>query len=587
MQNMDEPPIICTTGTIYESEENIVMRSKSNKLTTEQTTRDVSNLLTQRLEREAKRIRIGLSKLGLPNSSLNETNQNESAKGFSPSFPSSATSSHYFTPDMKVASSTSHMNTNLFYQQPKDWELEKTSILRPSQDYRKYIEELNIKHEKDKQSLLRKLQLQEQRIEEIEGNYANQTQEFQSKIQNAEKYHKIKEQEWKQQYEATLQTEQEKYDRRLNGFHQRMHAKDQEFAKLEESILRETKSAPSSPVSSTFPQSFPQHNRRRFRNQPSPPVISKEQYDHDISMLQQEIKQLRTDHKQQLTHFESQKSTEISQITSTLQNQHTAQLKQVADALQSEHTCKNQELLLLIHALESEKKSYVEKLSHFDALKGQMDLDRTKEFELHQTMLQDLKQEVESLKQTNQTKLLQLTEKFQKSESRLKSLFMNENQQLTMQCQAKVENLIAEHQNNLQELSDTLENENQVVRIKHQTAFEELNRVFTNQKLDWDQKLSLLNKQNQKITLEYTNFKKETRLKTKELTNLQQELKTAKRIANDVLSVLVDSDHQKFDPNIPLPDLLRKALSNISSLKTRTSIMESMESPYLMSSYGY
>ncbi|KAI8076128.1 hypothetical protein BDF21DRAFT_422662 [Thamnidium elegans] len=543
---MDEPPIICTTGTIYESEENIVMvtrakveeyiqivhsfyagsisnmnkRSKSNKLTTEQTTRDVSNLLTQRLEREAKRIRIGLSKLGLPNSSLNETNQNESAKGFSPSFPSSATSSHYFTPDMKVASSTSHMNTNLFYQQPKDWELEKTSILRPSQDYRKYIEELNIKHEKDKQSLLRKLQLQEQRIEEIEGNYANQTQEFQSKIQNAEKYHKIKEQEWKQQYEATLQTEQEKYDRRLNGFHQRMHAKDQEFAKLEESILRETKSAPSSPVSSTFPQSFPQHNRRRFRNQPSPPVISKEQYDHDISMLQQEIKQLRTDHKQQLTHFESQKSTEISQITSTLQNQHTAQLKQVADALQSEHTCKNQELLLLIHALESEKKSYVEKLSHFDALKGQMDLDRTKEFELHQTMLQDLKQEVESLKQTNQTKLLQLTEKFQKSESRLKSLFMNENQQLTMQCQAKIENLIAEHQNNLQELSDTLENENQVVRIKHQTAFEELNRVFTNQKLDWDQKLSLLNKQNQKIILEYTNFKKETRLKTKELTNV-------------------------------------------------------------------
>lgn len=32
---------------------------------TEQTTRDVSSMLTQRLEREAKRIRIGLSKLGI------------------------------------------------------------------------------------------------------------------------------------------------------------------------------------------------------------------------------------------------------------------------------------------------------------------------------------------------------------------------------------------------------------------------------------------------------------------------------------------------------------------------------------------
>lgn len=76
-------------------------RSRSNKVSTEQTTRDVSIMLTQRLEREAKRIRIGLSKLGIlyyffyayldiitnnqkkkgmPNSSVNETNQNESAK---------------------------------------------------------------------------------------------------------------------------------------------------------------------------------------------------------------------------------------------------------------------------------------------------------------------------------------------------------------------------------------------------------------------------------------------------------------------------------------------------------------------------
>lgn len=305
-----------------------------------------------------------------------------------------------------------------------------------------------------------------------------------------------------------------------------MKAKDEEYIKLEESYLLETKSAPSSPTSSTF-QSFPMprrrrghHQRQHFRNQQSPPVVSQEQYDHDISQLQLEIKDLAEKHQLEISRIESEKATEISQIQSKLQDKYTAQLKQVADVLQSEHSGKNNEFKTLIDSLEAEKKSYVEKLSHFDALKEQMDIDRTREFELHTSIINELRKDMEDMKEKHKLKVLEMNQKFEKSESRLKSLFMNENQQVTMQCEARIENLLAEHKNNLRELKENLDIEKEVVRIKHQTAFDELNRLFIKDKEDWNQKYDMLDKQNQKRVVDYTNFKKESQLKIKDLTNV-------------------------------------------------------------------
>lgn len=318
-----------------------------------------------------------------------------------------------------------------------------------------------------------------------------------------------------------------------------MNAKDVEFAKLEESYLRETRSAPTSPTSSTFVTSSSLGNRssnsRRFRNQPSPPVVSQQQYDRDIGDLKMKLSNLASNHQSQIEQLQNDKKLEIEHLKATLQNDHTAQLKQVADALQSEHKGRNEEFLSLINSLETEKKSYVEKLAHFDTLEERMDLDRAREFALHQAIIDDLRKEMEELKEKHRSKILQMNEKFSSSESRLKSLFMNENQQITMHFEANVENLVAEHKNVMQEVKDTLENEKEVLQIKHQTATEETSRLFSIERQSWTeqkealaQENGLLNQtiyqtkaQKEKIYADFTKFKKENLPKIRELASVK------------------------------------------------------------------
>lgn len=323
----------------------------------------------------------------------------------------------------------------------------------------------------------------------------------------------------------------------MTGFHERMNAKDQEFAKLEESYSRETRSAPSSPTSSTFVTSSLgiRNNSRRFRNQKSPPVVSQDQYDHDVGELKKKLNDLVSNHQSQIKQLQDDKKLEIEQLAANLQNEHIAQLKQVGDALQSEHKGRNEEFLTLINSLESEKKAYVEKLSQFDALKERMDLDRAREFDLHQTIINDLRRDIEELKKKHQTKILQMNEKFSSSESRLKSLFMNENQQITMHFEASVENLVAEHKNAMQELKDTLENEKEVIQIKYQTASEEISQLFSKERESWKEKQDALIQENkllsqtvdqtkeqkEKLYADYTKFKKENYLKIRELSSVR------------------------------------------------------------------
>lgn len=366
-------------------------------------------------------------------------------------------------------------------------------------------------------------------------NKSSQIQEFQTEIQSAAKDHEIKEKEWKRQYETTLQTEHEKYDRRLSGFYERMQAKDEEFAKLEES-LRETKSAPTSPTSSTFIVTRNNTTRHRFRNQSPPPVVSQEQYDQDVRDLKKKLSDLVSTHQSHIEQLQHTHKLELEQLKVTLQDEHTAQLKQVADALQSEHNGKNEGFISLINGLESEKKSYVEKLAHFDTLKERMDLDRVREFELHQSIISDLRQEITELKEKHRSKILQMNEKFSSSESRLKSLFMNENQQITMHYEASVENLVAENKNAMQELKDTLENEKEVIQIKYQTASEENSRLFSIERDSWTEQKEALaqenglltravdqaNAQKEKLFADYTKFKKENLSKARELNNVKK-----------------------------------------------------------------
>lgn len=324
-----------------------------------------------------------------------------------------------------------------------------------------------------------------------------------------------------------MQTEQEKYGRRLNGFHERMNAKDEEYAKLEETYLRETKSAPPSPITSSF------INVRRFSDK-QPNIISQEQYDHDINELKQKIKDLVLSHQEEISKLQQEKERELDELGNKLRNENKAQLERVGNILKSEHKGRNEEFIGLISSLESEKKSYIEKLGHFEALKKQLDLDRAREYNMHQEVIQDLKANIEELKKKHTSKIIQMNEKFNSNEARLKSLFINENQQINMHCEARIENLVAEHQNTLQELRDSFDNEKEVIQIKHQTAFDEKCRTFEAEKLDWMKKNGILTNDNkvliqvanqskeqkEKISAEFAKFKKDSAIKSKELLNV-------------------------------------------------------------------
>lgn len=663
MQLIDDPPVICSTSTnaSAEDDDNVYVtrkeveeyirrvhshyassmpinnNEKKSKLDTKvEVSCDVSHILARSLEKEAKRIRAGLAQLGLPGTRVDGNvtasvmiDRKDPTVPTSPSSSSTTSSvtnhtvssfpSAYFTPNMKLASSPAsqfldHHLPNMsptaasYQQQQKDWELEKASILRQSQEYRKYIEDLRmkheqdkIKHEKDKQSLLRKLHTQENRIEEIKKSFESQIQDCQIQLENAEKNHKIKEGEWKQKCETTLQTEQEKNHRRISGFHQRMIAKDEEYAKLEETYLRETKSAPSSPTSSAFISV-----RRVSDSSPPIHIITQKQHDRVVAEFDQKINDLVSAHQAEIAKLQQEKQDELEQLRAKLQEEHREQLLQMSEALRSEHKGSNDKFLTLIDSLEEEKKTYVEKLAHFDALKNQMDLDRTREFNMLQSVIDDLKSKMDELKEKHQSKIIQMNEKFNSSEARMKSLYINENQQITMQCEARIANLIAEHQNNLQELKDTFENEKEVIQIKHQSTFDEHARASNTKQSEWTQthkslknEIKKLNQvldgakaKNEKLRIELRTCKKDSSLKTKELMNLQQEQRAARRIARDIVSLSSDyRQSENIDPNARLLDLLSRTLSNITTLKTCNNIMEqSMEPPtYMMnmSSYGF
>lgn len=348
-------------------------------------------------------------------------------------------------------------------------------------------------------------------------------------LQNAEKNHKIKEMEWKRQQAKFLQSEQEKFDKRLNGFHQRMIAKDEEFARIlmEE---RQTKSAPSSPTSSTFLT-----GRRQAKV-----MVTQEQYNNDIQQLKDQIKELVNKHQMEIEKLQQEKAQEMEQLQIT----HTAQLnQQLAAAAASRDTSQQHDnqknLLALVNSLEAEKRT-------FDALKSQMDLDRTREFNLHQELIQQLKTELEETRGNHRSKILQMNEKHSANEARLKSLYMNENQQLTMHCEAHVANLVAEHENIIKELKENLENEKEVLQIKHHTVLEEERAKWAEEsQKNWEAKRNVLEKEKQalvekvdftlqqkeQLRIDYAKYKKEAGPKLRESSNVSSILPTNARDA--------------------------------------------------------
>ncbi|KAI8638752.1 hypothetical protein BD408DRAFT_12471 [Parasitella parasitica] len=473
--------------------------------------------------------------IGLPSGLDNSANQ----KIFSsiPLSPSTSTTTDH-TIDMKLATPPVTATGSIFQHQ-NEWELEKASILRQSQEYRNYIEDIHTKHEndrikfeKDKQSLLRELYSKDKKIEEIKELYELKIEHLEKKQQEAEDAFTNHIRQLQEQHYHALETKQTTHKRRLSNFYQRINDKDEEINQLEKT-LKETKSAPTSPTMYSFGM-----------------TVTQEKYDRDISRLQQIVEQLK---KEPFVDMTSQ-----------------------------------------IHSRDEEIEGYKSTILALEV----------------------------SVKEAN-AKVAQMM----KSEARLKQLALAENTQMMMHAEARVENLTVEHKQNMTELKEEYENEKQVLQIKHQTELEQvkqdmLDKQQTLQKevetrvdqekqsciiklneleSSWQKKFELAkqkyeqeidhhNQRNTKLTNEFGQFKRASNAEQRELVNLQKKHKSAKKMAEELVSISSPCQQQQNHiDDVPLIDLLKRTLGNITSLQTKNNMLEqSMESPYMMStSYGY
>jgi hypothetical protein len=302
------------------------------------------------------------------------------------------------------------------------------------------------------------------------------------KLEHSEKHYKKKQDETIRQYSATLKLEREKYDRRLAGFYQRINAKNEELARLEETMERKTQSAPTSPVSSTF-------IARR------PVDVSKIVYDDALKEQKKKISELTLAHEQHVNILQHDMETKYEQLKQQLQYQHTEQLREMCEALKSEHKGKSDEFSNLVNALTQEKHAHLDKLTHFEALKEQIALDHERELNRYRTKMDDLEAKMQEMKEKHTSKILQMNENFDASQARLKELYVYENQQITMQCEARIENMVTEQKHALQELEASCENQKEVIRIEYQSKMDRQARSQANKVYQTERNLETVSHQ--------------------------------------------------------------------------------------------
>ncbi|KAK4511813.1 uncharacterized protein ATC70_003812 [Mucor velutinosus] len=535
MQAINDVPVICKTSTsaVYPSDlvSSVITKNQIEGFIQSIQYQDISFQLHRKFDRESKRLNKGLSLLaGLPGGpSMNQ--KTITSIPLSPSTSSTATATTDYSIDMKLASPPPSTTPNTIFHQ-KEWELEKASILRQAQEYKKYIEDIHTKHEndrakfeKDKQSLLRELYSKDKKMAEIKASFELKKKSMEKRFQEAQTAHQSELQQLRNQYDHALETEQATYKRRLSNFYDRISDKNQAITQLEQS-LRETKSAPTSPTIKSFKL-----------------TVSQEQYDKDMARMQGIIDQLK---------------------------------QQPSVDLKSQLAARDQEI-----------EGYKSTIATLEA----------------------------GLKESN-AKVAQMTE----SETRMKQLAIAENAQMMMHAEARVENLAAEHKQSMTELEEEYENEKRVLQIKHQTELDQTKQDMVDKqqtlqeeikiRIDqekeacmaklaelesvWKNKLTLAQRQHEQqktqLANEFKKFKQETSIKQRDLITLRKEQQSAKRIAQDLVSMSSpQQQQQKHLDDVPLIDLLKRTLGNVASLQTKTSMMEqSMDSSYLMStSYDY
>ncbi|KAL0139726.1 hypothetical protein V8B55DRAFT_1500804 [Mucor lusitanicus] len=534
MQDINDVPVICKTSTtaVYSSDmlsSGIIAKNQIEGFIQSIQYQDISFQLHRKFDRETKRLNKGLSLLGLPGG----PNMNQKIITSVPLSPSTSSTTTDYSTEMKLASPPPSATTNSIFHHQKDWELEKASILRQAQEYKNYIEDIHTKHEndrakfeKDKQSLLRELYSKDKKIAEIKANFEAKMEQMEKRFQEAETSHQSVLQQLRSQHDQALETEQTTHKRRLSNFYQRINDKDQAITQLEKS-LRETKSAPTSPTITSF----------RL-------TVSQEQYDKDMTRMQDIINQLKQHPSVDLKSQLSARDQEIEGYKSTIAT---------------------------LQANLKESNAKVAQMTESETRMKQLAVAENAQMMMH------AEARVENLAAEHKQNITELEEEYE-----------NEKRVLQIKHQTELDQIKQE----MTEKQQALQQEAVEARIEQEKE------VFMAKLADlesvWQDKLSsaqqLHQHQQRQLANEFKKFKQEASITQRNLITLQKEQDSAKRIAKDLVSMSSpQQQQQKHLDDVPLIDLLKRTLGNVASLQTKTSMMEqSMDSSCMMStSYGY
>ncbi|KAI8336709.1 hypothetical protein BC941DRAFT_53379 [Chlamydoabsidia padenii] len=239
------------------------MQSYYNTQKTQGQTNDRTtvNLMVRRLsdkwDKETRRLSNGFIRLGLPGNKIKKGTSSTSPSSSSPSSKSSTS-----TTSTTTTTTTDPLETPMSMQfQPafnlpfvpsttkNDWS--SSSIynqIRQQQDMKCRIETLEqqLKHdhqvfEEERAILLKEIKIKDNQLLEKEQQWntrwSAKMHDIQQQMETERKDHENRIMEWKTRYQAAMDAEQQKHYRRLAYFHERLTAKNVEYAELEQQLI--------------------------------------------------------------------------------------------------------------------------------------------------------------------------------------------------------------------------------------------------------------------------------------------------------------------------------------------------------------
>ncbi|KAI9321614.1 hypothetical protein BX666DRAFT_1903957 [Dichotomocladium elegans] len=303
----------------------------------------------------------------------------------------------------------------------QDWERERVLMIAQLQQFREQMDYVEKKAAADKEtyyqqrtSLLKQIKLKDTQLEK---RMLSIQAEHESQIKLLEKQREQDKQEYqdalddlRSRYERILQTEQQKHQRRISGFEQRLTAKQQD------NYARQTQSAPSSPTRSHYD------------------VMGSNDPEEAINSLRKRLTDLQINYDQEKRTWQTEKEKLLKRCTSRRAIE--AYDDDAAAAATATTTDESKRI----------QKAYIQGAQAF------------------------YEERVRKLEANTKIKIDALTAKHQAEMDEVKQRFLREAQEVAMHTEARIHNLVSEHEQVIAELRE----EQDVLIIEHQAAMDEL-----------------------------------------------------------------------------------------------------------------